>query len=372
MALNFPAKIYQILENESSDIIRWHGNGAAFRIVDHGRFEREIIPKYFRHNQLSSVQRQLNLYGFKCISRGEDKGAFFHPKFRKGDWEIVKRITRYTPTVKKPDSPSPDKKDDTVILLSENQTMDTSISLASSADAIANEHYQNALNVGFSQFGSTMHPFPTFDFFSHDPSQTHMYQNAHSNAQWHWPIMHPTPIYNYHHMYGQNVINHPVPAHSASSSSSVQSVPKQSSSDVGMGSSLVEMEVVKAGDTTATSSSSSSSPATEVSPPAPSLASADNKEDKGFINVVNSVVTVDPYFDFGEEFDLFAGDNDFQPPFTAVVMPEHKLDVPPEIPADCQPAANGNPKMVDMGVNTILTMCHPSIAQLNATLFEMN
>lgn len=48
MALNFPAKIYQILENESSDVIRWHPNGAAFRIVDHGRFEREIIPKYFR------------------------------------------------------------------------------------------------------------------------------------------------------------------------------------------------------------------------------------------------------------------------------------------------------------------------------------
>ncbi|RYH16395.1 hypothetical protein EON65_30185 [archaeon] len=53
MALNFPAKIYQILENESSDIIRWHGNGAAFRIIDHGRFEREIIPKYFRRKEFS-------------------------------------------------------------------------------------------------------------------------------------------------------------------------------------------------------------------------------------------------------------------------------------------------------------------------------
>jgi hypothetical protein len=50
MALNFPAKIYQILENESNDILRWHNNGLAFRIIDHGRFEREIIPKYFRRN----------------------------------------------------------------------------------------------------------------------------------------------------------------------------------------------------------------------------------------------------------------------------------------------------------------------------------
>ncbi len=121
MALNFPAKVYQILENESCDIIRWHENGMAFRILDHGRFEREIIPKYFRRkikmpynyfksnmlylhtildNQISSVQRQLNLYGFKCISRGEDKGAFFHPSFRRGDWETVRKITRYIPTRK--------------------------------------------------------------------------------------------------------------------------------------------------------------------------------------------------------------------------------------------------------------------------------
>ena len=45
---SFPAKIYQILENESRDIIQWNENGVSFRIVDHGRFEREIVPKYFR------------------------------------------------------------------------------------------------------------------------------------------------------------------------------------------------------------------------------------------------------------------------------------------------------------------------------------
>lgn len=48
---SFPAKIYQILENESPDIISWNDNGISFRIVDHGRFEREIVPKYFRRKQ---------------------------------------------------------------------------------------------------------------------------------------------------------------------------------------------------------------------------------------------------------------------------------------------------------------------------------
>jgi hypothetical protein len=46
--LNFPARIYQILENEDSEIIQWNSNGMSFRIVDHVRFESEVIPKYFR------------------------------------------------------------------------------------------------------------------------------------------------------------------------------------------------------------------------------------------------------------------------------------------------------------------------------------
>jgi len=46
------------------------------------------------------VQRQLNLYGFKCISRGEFKRSFFHPKFRRGDWETVRKLTRFVPVKK--------------------------------------------------------------------------------------------------------------------------------------------------------------------------------------------------------------------------------------------------------------------------------
>ena len=45
-------------------------------------------------NQMSSVQRQLNLYGFRCVSRGEDKGSFYHAKFHRGDWEQAKLIRR--------------------------------------------------------------------------------------------------------------------------------------------------------------------------------------------------------------------------------------------------------------------------------------
>jgi len=77
-----------------------------------------MIPTFFwLDNQISSVQRQLNLYGFKCISRGEDKGAFYHPKFRRGDWEVVKKINRYQPKksdekIEDPTKPTPLSGDD--------------------------------------------------------------------------------------------------------------------------------------------------------------------------------------------------------------------------------------------------------------------
>jgi hypothetical protein len=53
--LNFPSRIYQILENESPEIIQWNSNGLSFRIVNHIRFEAEVIPKYFRRKTLRNL-----------------------------------------------------------------------------------------------------------------------------------------------------------------------------------------------------------------------------------------------------------------------------------------------------------------------------
>jgi hypothetical protein len=46
--LNFPARIYQMLECESEEIIQWNTNGLSFRIIDHLRFENELLHKYFK------------------------------------------------------------------------------------------------------------------------------------------------------------------------------------------------------------------------------------------------------------------------------------------------------------------------------------
>lgn len=42
------------------------------------------------------MKRQLNLYGFKYMHRGDNKGCFYNPQFRRGNFESAKSIVRYS------------------------------------------------------------------------------------------------------------------------------------------------------------------------------------------------------------------------------------------------------------------------------------
>lgn len=100
--MNFPSKLYQIIEQESEKgIIEWNETGLAFRINNHKRLEIEVLPKHFKHSHFTSVKRQLNLYGFKFMHRGENKGCFYNPQFKRGSFEAAKSIVRYSVHKKK-------------------------------------------------------------------------------------------------------------------------------------------------------------------------------------------------------------------------------------------------------------------------------
>jgi hypothetical protein len=43
---------------------------------------------------MTSFQRQLNLYGFRRVTKGEDVGAYYHPKFQKGRRDLISEIKR--------------------------------------------------------------------------------------------------------------------------------------------------------------------------------------------------------------------------------------------------------------------------------------
>lgn len=44
-------------------------NGTSFHVFDQGRFAKEVLPKYFKHNNMASFVRQLNMCKFNLQSQ---------------------------------------------------------------------------------------------------------------------------------------------------------------------------------------------------------------------------------------------------------------------------------------------------------------
>ncbi len=59
----FLSKLYEMTNNEAC--INWTEDGLGFYITNLDEFTRNVLPSYFKHNNLASFVRQLNLYGAK-------------------------------------------------------------------------------------------------------------------------------------------------------------------------------------------------------------------------------------------------------------------------------------------------------------------
>jgi len=81
----FPEKLMEVLDRGDMDnIITWLPHGRAF-IVRHAQQLREIVlPRFFKQSKFMSFTRQLNLWGFKRITKGTDAGAYYHELFLRG------------------------------------------------------------------------------------------------------------------------------------------------------------------------------------------------------------------------------------------------------------------------------------------------
>lgn len=92
----FPEKLYQMLEEEKGgNVLCWCPHGRAFIVLEAKRFMAEVMPKYFRQTKLTSFQRQLNLYGFRRITRGPDAGAYYHELLLRGRPQLCARMIRH-------------------------------------------------------------------------------------------------------------------------------------------------------------------------------------------------------------------------------------------------------------------------------------
>ncbi|XP_023649877.2 heat shock factor protein 1 isoform X1 [Paramormyrops kingsleyae] len=102
----FLSKLWTLVEDHStSDLICWSQDGCSFIVCEEQRFCKEILPLYFKHSNMTSFVRQLNMYGFRKVLqveagllRAEGRGGggveFQHPYFRRTQPHLLELIRR--------------------------------------------------------------------------------------------------------------------------------------------------------------------------------------------------------------------------------------------------------------------------------------
>lgn len=59
----FLLKTYELVDDPyTNPVVSWSHNGRSFVVWNPPEFARDLLPKYFKHNNFSSFIRQLNTY----------------------------------------------------------------------------------------------------------------------------------------------------------------------------------------------------------------------------------------------------------------------------------------------------------------------
>ncbi len=93
----FPLKLHEMLIATAAegmeDIVSWQPHGRCFLVHKPKEFV-ELLPRFFKLSKLASFQRQLNLYGFQRLTRGRDRGGYYHELFLRNRTFLAHSIQR--------------------------------------------------------------------------------------------------------------------------------------------------------------------------------------------------------------------------------------------------------------------------------------
>ena len=93
--LPFYTQLLEVLDRgDLSAIIDWMSHGRAFIVKQPKIFAAQVLPRFFKQTKYLSFTRQLNLWGFKRITRGIDAGAYYHELFLPGRTNLSMRMKR--------------------------------------------------------------------------------------------------------------------------------------------------------------------------------------------------------------------------------------------------------------------------------------
>ena len=97
-AYGFPKILYQMLDDAElhgfDRIVSWRSDGAGFRVHHVPSFIELVAPRYFSLQKWKSFQKQCNLYGLHRVTKGANRGVYFHPHLLRGQPHLASLIQR--------------------------------------------------------------------------------------------------------------------------------------------------------------------------------------------------------------------------------------------------------------------------------------
>lgn len=88
---------FEMVSNlENANAVGFNAEGTALEIRDLALLSESVLPKYFRHKNVTSFYRQLNSYGFRTVrsSTAEIAHTFSHELFRRDRPDLLNNIVR--------------------------------------------------------------------------------------------------------------------------------------------------------------------------------------------------------------------------------------------------------------------------------------